>query len=130
MPLLRDDSRWPVVVDTSLGQLVDEDLQRYNDVRAERLARAERHVQLMDGSGGARMTPRHRKMIGDFDRQNRDAQRRYLAGVAMVTASPMLRVLLTAIYQVTPSAYPRKAFRSLDEAASWAGSLLRDSSRY
>jgi hypothetical protein len=126
MPLLRDDSQWPVVVDTSLGQLADDDLRRYNEARAERLARAERHVQVMDGRGGVRMTPRHRKMIGDFDRRHRDAQRRYLAGVAMVTTSPLLLLLLTAIYRLTPAVYPRKACRSFDEAASWAGSLLRD----
>ncbi len=129
MPLLRDDSRWPVVLDTSLGQLADEDLQRYNAARAERLARAERHVQVVDGRGGVRMTSRHRKMIDDFDEQNRDAQQRYLAGVAMVMTSPLLRGLLTAIYRLRPSVCPRRACRSLDEATSWAGRLLRDSPR-
>jgi hypothetical protein len=128
MSLLRDDSRWPMVVDTSTGHLADEDVRRYNDARAERLARAERHVQVMDGRSGRRMMPRHRRMIAAFDRQNRDAQQSYLAGVALVTTSPVLRIVLTAIYRLTPSVCPRKACRSLDEAAAWAQGVLGDSS--
>ena len=127
MSLLRDDSRWPMVVDTSSGHVADEDVRRYNDARAERLARTERHVQVMDGRSGMRMTPRHRRMITAFDRQNRDAQQRYLAGVALVTTSPALRIVLTAIYRLTRSVCPRKACRSLDEAAAWARCLLGDS---
>jgi hypothetical protein len=76
MPLLRDDSRWPLVVDTSSGHLSDEDIRRYNAVRAERLARGERHFQVMDGRSGMRMTPRHRAMITAFVRRNREAQQR------------------------------------------------------
>jgi len=116
-----------MVVDTSSGQLTDEDIRRYNDARAERLARAERHVQVMDGRSGMRMTRRHRRMIAAFDRQNRDARQRYLAGVALVTASFPLRIVLTAIYRLTPSVCPRKACRSVDEAAAWARGLLGDS---
>ena len=127
MPLLRDDSGWPIVVDTSSEQLADEDVRRYNDARAERLARAERHVQVMDGRNGVRMTPRHRRMLAAFDRRNRDARKRYLAGVALVTASPALRIALTAVYRLTPSVCPRKACGSLDEATAWARGLLGDS---
>ena len=127
MSLLRDDSRWPVVVDAPRGQLTDNDLRHYNETRGERLARAERHVQVMDGRSGVRMSSRHRGMIVAFDRQNREAQRRYLAGVALVTTSPALRVLLTAIYRLTPSVCPRKAFKNLDEATFWARGLLGDS---
>lgn len=130
MPLLRDDSRWPVVVDTCSGQLTDDDIRRYNAARAERLARGERHVQVMDGHSGERMTPRHRGMITAFDRQNREARQRYLAGVALVTTSSALRIVLTAIYGLTRSVCPRKACRSVDEAAAWGRGVLSDSRSY
>jgi hypothetical protein len=124
MPLLRDDSRWPMVVDTSSGHLSDEDIRRYNATRAERLARRERHFQVMDGRSGVRITPRHREMITAFDIQNREAQQRYLAGVALVTSSPALRIFLMAFYRLTRSAYPRRACRSLDEAVAWGRNVL------
>jgi hypothetical protein len=126
MPLIRDDSQWPVVVDVIAGEPTDEDVRSYNARRAERLSRAERHVQVMDGRNGIRMSPRHRRMIAEFDAQNRDAQRRYLAGVALVTTSTVLRAVLSIIYRVTPSVWPRKPCRSLDEATSWARGVLQD----
>ena len=126
MPLVQDDSQWPVVVDALIGEPSDEDLRSYNARRAERLSRAERHVQVMDGSSGVRMSPRHRTMIAEFDTQNRDAQRRYLAGVVLVTKSFVLRAALRAIYQLTPSACPRKPCKSLDAAKRWARSVLQN----
>ena len=126
MPLVQDDSQWPVVVDAVIGELSDEDLRSYNARRAERLSRAERHVQVMDGSSGVRMSPRHRKMIAEFDTRNRDAQRRYLAGVALVTPSVVLRAVLRAIFQLTASACPRRPCKSLDAAKTWARSVLQN----
>jgi hypothetical protein len=124
--LIQDDSQWPVVVDAVIGELSDEDLRSYNARRAERLSRAERHVQVMDGRSGVRMSPRHRKMIAEFDTQNREAQRRHLAGVALVTESVVLRAVLRAIYRLTPSACPRKPCQSLDAARTWARSVLQN----
>lgn len=125
MPLSRDDSHWPVVVDAFTGRPTDEDLASYNAHRSERLARAECHVQLLDGRSGIRMSPRHRRMIAVFDIQNREAQQLYLAGVGLVTTSALLRAVLHVVYRVTPSVCPRKPFRSLDEAASWGRGLLQ-----
>jgi hypothetical protein len=127
MPLVRDDSRWPLVVDAFSGQPTDEDVQAYNAHRAERLARAERHVQVMDGRAGIRLSRHHRRMMAAFDAEHRDARREYLAGIALLTTSSALRVLLSVIYRVTPSVCPRRPCRSFDEAASWARVLLRDS---
>ena len=124
MPLLQDDSQWPIVVDTVIGEATNEDIAVYNAHRADRLARAERHVQVIDGRSGARMSTRHRRMIADFDAANCDAERRYLAGVALVASPAVLRTILRAVYRITPSVFPRRACRSLDEATSWARSLL------
>ena len=124
MPLLQDDSQWPIVVDAVVGEPGDEDIGSYNARRAERLARAERHVQVIDGRSGVRMLPRHRRMIAEFDARNREAQRRYLAGVALVASSGLLRAVLKVIYRVRPSVFPRRPCGSLDEAASWARALL------
>ena len=127
MPLPWDDSQWPLVVDTFSQHPTDEDIQDYNARRAERLARAERHVQVIDGRSGVRMSPRHRGMIAAFDDLNGESQRRYLAGVAVVTTSAVLRIVLRGIYRLTPSVCPRRPCGSLAEAASWAQCLLRDS---
>jgi broad specificity phosphatase PhoE len=125
VPLVQDDSRWPVVVDAVTGQPSDEDIRSYNARRAERLSRAERHVQVMDGRSGMRLSPRHRRMIAEFDARNREAQRRSLAGVALVTQSVALRALLRAIYRLTPSVRPRRPCGSLDQATTWARGLLQ-----
>ncbi len=110
--------------DAITGEPSDDDIGTYNARRAERLARAERHVQVIDGRRGARMSTRHRRMIAEFDAKNREAQRRYLAGVALVASSAILRAILKGIYRVTPSAFPRRPCQSLDEATSWARGLL------
>jgi hypothetical protein len=125
VPLVQDDSQWPIVVDAVIGEPSDEDVRSYNARRAERLSRAERHVQVMDGRSGMRMSPVHRRMIAEFDTLNRDAQRRYLAGVALVTTSCVLRTVLRAIYRLTPSVCPRRPCNSLDDARSWARSVLQ-----
>ena len=65
-------------------------------------------------------------MIAEFDTQNRDAQRRYLAGVVLVTKSVVLRAALRAIYRLTPSACPRKPCKSLDAAKTWARRVLQN----
>ena len=127
MTLSQDDSQWPIVVDTMIGMPTDEDIRGYNARRAERLARAERHAQVMDGRAGMRMSARHRQMIADFDEEHRDAQRRYVAGVALVVSSAFLRVLLNVIYCVTPSVFRRRPCRSIEEATLWARGLLRNS---
>jgi hypothetical protein len=124
MSLLRDDSAWPVVVDTCVAPLSDADVRRYNETRAERLARAERHVQVMDGRHGPRMSPGHRAMIAAFDAEHLHDRERYLAGVALVTTSLALRMLLAVIYRMTPSVCPRKPCGSLEEATAWARGLL------
>jgi hypothetical protein len=127
MTLSQDDSQWPIVVDTMIGVPTDDEIREYNARRAERLARAERHAQVMDGRAGVRMSARHRRMIADFDQENREAQRRYVAGVGLVVSPAALRLLLNAIYRVTPSAFPRRPCRSIEEATLWARGLLRNS---
>ena len=127
MSLSWDDSQWPLVVDVFSQQPTDDDIRDYNARRAERLARAERHAQLIDGRAGVRMSRRHRRIIAAFDAQNRKSQKRYLAGVALVTTSPVLRIVLQTIYRLTPSVCPRKPCESVAEANSWAQGLLRDS---
>ena len=124
MALSQDDSQWPIVVDTMIGEPTDDEIRGYNARRAQRLARAERHAQVVDGRAGVRMSTRHRRMIAEFDEENREAQRKYVAGVALVVSSAVLRVLLKAIYRVTPSVFPRMPSRSIDEATSWARGLL------
>jgi hypothetical protein len=124
MPLIGDDSLWPVVVETSSGEVTDDDIRGYNARRAERLSRGERHAQVMDGRNGMRLSRSHRRMIAEFDSQHRKEQRRYLAGIALVTTSARLRAILTAIYWLTPAVCPRRPCGSLDEATSWARVML------
>jgi hypothetical protein len=124
--ILQDDSQWPIVIDTVVGELSDEDIRCYNVRRAERLSRAERHAQIIDGRARVRMSARHRKMIADFDAKNRDARQRHLAAVALVTESIGLRGVLAVIYRVTPSVCPRKPFGTPEQAQSWARGCLND----
>jgi hypothetical protein len=124
LPIVGNDSLWPVVVETTSGQLTDEDVQRYNARRAQRLLRAEKHVQILEAVQAMRMSSRHRKTIADFDARHREEQRRYLAGVALVTSSALLRLVLAAIYRLTPAVCPRKPCGSVAEATSWAHGLL------
>ena len=115
-----------MVVETTSGQLTDEDVQRYNARRAARLLRAEKHVQILEAVQAMRMSSCHRKMIADFDTKHREEQRRYLAGLALVTTSALLRAVLVAIYRLTPAICPRKPCGSVEEATSWAHSLLEE----
>jgi hypothetical protein len=128
MPIAGNDSLWPVVLETTSGQLTDEDIQRYNERRAERLLRSEKHVQIMEAGQAMRMSSCHRKMIADFDAKHREEQRRYLAGIALVTTSVLLRAVLKAVYRLTPAVCPRRPCGSVEAATSWAHSLLGTSS--
>jgi hypothetical protein len=131
MPLVGDDSLWPVVVETVSGKPTDEDIRGFNARRAERLSRAEQHVQVMDVCSGMRMSSRHRRMIAEFDTQHRKEQERYLAGVALAPVRDSL-IGVRGGHQATM--YPgirnsarksdglRRVWR-LNMRAKWLGSL-------
>lgn len=124
MPYEPDDSGWPICVDLMSGVATDDDVERYNRRRLERLERRELHVQVIDARNADKMSSPHRRMCAEFNVRHRDSQTEHLAGVAFVTSSVAIKGILTAIYWITPPPYPYKVFGDLDAALAWAAARV------
>ena len=129
MPFVGNDSQWPVVVDEFSGIPTLEDVELYNVRRLERLACGEPHVQVVHSRSGVRMPDGCRELIADFDVTHREEQRRFVAGVALVVSSPVLRFMLALLYRLKPAVYPRKPCATIDEARRWACTVLTGTTR-
>ncbi|HSC88484.1 MAG TPA: STAS/SEC14 domain-containing protein [Polyangiaceae bacterium] len=119
-----DDSRWPIVVSRAEGESTDADMEDYLSMLERMLARRERHVIIVDATGGKLLKGQHRKALAEWTRQNEAALRRYRAGLALVTSSAVLRGMITAVYWLTPAPFPYQPVSNMDEAWRWAEAQL------
>ncbi|MCA9608982.1 MAG: hypothetical protein KC619_25450 [Myxococcales bacterium] len=126
MTYVADDEAWPLCVDTMSGHATDAEVERYNARRAQRLAREGPHVQIVDARGAERMNADQRRRIADFNRDHRDAQAAWVAGVAFISDSTVIRGVLQAIYWLHPPPYPTAVFDELDAAMRWARARLAE----
>ncbi len=126
MPYSANDDQWPVCVDRMSGQGTDADIRAYNEQRETRLAREQLHVQVIDATRGATLNGDLRRTIADFNAKNSAAQQRWVAGLALIGDSAIVRGILHAIYWVEPPPYPYAIFAERGEALAWALARLQE----
>lgn len=128
MPVHLDLSRFPIVIASLQGTVTDEELTKHlADVVARVLSRREAFVMINDATGLVGVpSAKTRRIIGEWTLRNDEDLVRYGRGAVLVTESPILRGMLTAIQWIAPSRVERIARGTLLEAENWARERLRD----
>lgn len=120
-----DDSNWPrVYVTWPSEQMEDEEFESSVMAMSALLERKQPYVIIHDARRAQRPTPRQRAFAAEQQKRDAEGTRRLLRGVALVTASPLIAGVLTAVNWIFPAPYPQKTFSTLTAAEEWATGQL------
>ena len=120
-----DDSKWPHVYVTWPSEpLEDEAFEAAVDAMSALLQRKEPYVIVHDARRAVRPTPKQRAYAAEAQKRDAEPTRRLLRGVALVTASPLIAGVLTAVNWIFPAPYPQKTFSTLSAAEAWVTAQL------
>ncbi len=70
------------------------------------------------------LDPASRRKISALLNEYRDSARRYTLAYALVTPSPTVRGILTALFWMSPPPYPNKVFGTTEKAVGWLSSRV------
>lgn len=101
-----DESRWPLVVYTALGDQTEEDFEAYLADAHRVLARRERHGVIFDGRRAAPIGPKLRKRQVEWLREHDRQLRAQCVALGMLLSSPVQRGVFRAILWMNPLPYP------------------------
>lgn len=114
----------PIVLVEIRGALFDEELLSMTRevTRAMQVHSAQgvRAVVIVDLSEAPHITPRQRRLVGEWRAEVRDLTRQIAAGMVMVVTSQMVRGVLTAISWFQKEPVPVCYVTTLAEALRWA----------
>jgi hypothetical protein len=107
MPQTRlDDSRWPLVVFTAVGEQTEADFEAYLADCDALLRRRQPHGTIFDARRAAPIGPKLRKRQVEWLTRNDALLRVYRIGTGLVMATPLQRGVLRAILWMRPLPYP------------------------
>src|SRR5512138_3237773 len=124
MPVLVDDTSWPLVAIKFPSSLNDEEMTVYIGELKRLRERREAYAFVIDTSGSALPTARQRKLQADSIAEGNPLARRYLRGIAFIVDSPIRRGILTAIFWLTKPDWRYQIFYDSGEAVTWARAVL------
>lgn len=120
-----DDSKWPRVYVTWPSEpLEDAEFEAAVLAMSALLERDQHYVILHDARRAVRPTPKQRAFAAEQQKLDAGGTRRWLKGVALVTASPLIAGVLTAINWITAPPYPMKTFSRIADAEAWITAQL------
>jgi hypothetical protein len=101
-----DESRWPLIVYTAIGDQTDEDFDAYLADADRVLSRQERHGVIFDARRASPIGPKLRKRQVDWLRENDRRLRARCVALGMLLSSPIQRGVFRAILWMNPLPYP------------------------
>lgn len=102
----------------------EEQLDRVLADLSVELRRGSPYVLLFDLTRAEMPNAMQRQKLTAHIRDNAPRIKRWIRGVGVVLASPVVRGVVTAIFWVAPPEAPYRFFATRVEAADWASSLL------
>jgi hypothetical protein len=115
-----DESRFPLVVVTFVGQVADHEFDRYLLTMSHVLNRRAKNALVFDARRAAAPSAMQRSKQAAWLKSNRDAIQQYSCGSAFVIASAIIRGGLTAILWVSPIPGAHTVVSTLAEGEAWA----------
>lgn len=123
-----DESLWPLLTIRYKGVTAIPQFAELLAARSRYLDRHERHLLLHDLSQSSSMSSSEQRRLHLEWMKKEDARlRQWVVGVAFVTDSAPLRLLLSVIYHMRPLAMPHAIFPRLSAALPWVAAQLRQS---
>jgi hypothetical protein len=119
MPILYDESRYPLVILLSQGATTDPDFEVYLQKMSATLGRQQPFGVLLDAREAERPTPVQRKRQAEWMKENEAALKKHSVGMTFVIDRAVIRGSLTAILWLQPMPMPHSVFKHYDEAESW-----------
>ena len=130
MPRIRiDDSQFPLVVtEWPEGAVTDPELEEW---LAASVALWERGPQLAlhVGMRATGLTSVQRKRMGEFSKLHARRLAEVVIATAIVSDSPLVRGIVTAINWVAPPPFPQRTFARRTEATQWLHEQRASASR-
>jgi hypothetical protein len=111
-----DESRWPLVIFTAVGEQTEDDFEAYLEDCDRVLARRERHSGIFDARRADPIGPKLRKRQVQWLERNDGLLRAYLVGTGMVMNSAIQRGVFRAILWMRPLPVPYCVETSLEAA--------------
>lgn len=115
-----DETRWPVVVHTTVGTPTDAQVDAFIARADAILRRRTPHVVVFDNSNAGKASAYMRQRSMDWLRENGPLMTQHCAGVALVFRSAALRFVMSTVMLVTSHAAPYEVCATLPEALGWA----------
>ncbi len=123
-----DDSLWPLLTIRYRGITTTSQYAELLAARSRYLDRHERHLILHDMSqSSSSNSAEQRRLQVEWTKQEDARMRQWVVGIAFVTDSLPLRLLLSVIYHVRPLTTPHAIFPRVSEALPWIVAQLRQS---
>lgn len=121
-----DESRWPLVVFTAVGEQTGEDFDVFLADCDRLLRRRQVHGTIFDGRRAVPIGPKLRKRQVAWLRRNDALLRTYLVGSGMVMTTAVQRGALRAIQWMCPLPFPHVVEGSFEAARDWVCARLHD----
>jgi hypothetical protein len=123
-----DESLWPLLTIRYRGITTTPQYAELLAARSRYLDRRERHLILQDMSQSSNVNSvEQRRLQVEWMKQEDARLRQWVVGIAFVTDSATLRLLLSVILHVRPLAMPHAIFPRMSEALPWIVAQLRQS---
>ncbi len=123
-----DDSHWPLLVIRYEGTATDEEVARALTASGRCLERDEPCVIIHDMSRASECASlKQRHMQAEWLQRHDARLRQWVHGIAFVTNSAALRLMVSLVLHLKPLAMPHKTVPHLPDAVSWISSQFQHS---
>jgi hypothetical protein len=121
-----DDSRFPLVRFTWIGEPIVEDAADFNAKISSVFARKSTFVFVHDMTAGKQPGIKAINAFVDVSNRHKENDRRYAAGFAFVLRSAILRAGIKGFFALSPMVAPTLVTESLEVADTWARERLKE----
>ncbi|HTV19893.1 MAG TPA: hypothetical protein VMG12_14510 [Polyangiaceae bacterium] len=119
-----DDSRWPLVVFTAVGEQTEAEFEAFLSESDTLLRRREPYGVIFDARRAAPINPKLRRRMVTWLARNEALLRFYVVASSVVMSTALQRGVFRAILWMRPLPYPYSIDTSLEEARAFVCSRL------
>jgi hypothetical protein len=119
-----DDSHWPLLVATFVGEPTLQQQEEYLERSLTYLRRGEKFLSLLDTRAVRMMTADHRRKVAEFQLQHEALLRSQVLGCVSVIDSPAMQLAASILLFFRPPPFPYVTTRTLAEAVMWVAVRL------
>jgi hypothetical protein len=121
-----DDSHWPLLISRFQGAATDAQYEEYLARGTAYLQRGEPYVSIVDMSQLAMPTAAQRQRQTEWLKAHQGLMRERLLGCALIVPSPLIRLVLSAVFHIIPMPTCYVVIPDMAEGVRWTTALLAE----